>query len=101
MVEGLIVRRQSDRKRMAVFAAMGERKTGGIVETAWSSMNDFGNQREGLKRARAKLLQQQKLGKIVKLAVVRKRKHGTEALDIDIHGADFMACRQSKMMRIL
>ena len=86
---------------MAVFAAVGERKTRGIVETAWSSMNDFGNQREGLKRARTELVQQQKLGKIVKLAVVGKRKHGAEALEIDIRATDFMARRHLQMTRIL
>ena len=45
-VEGLIVGFQRNRKRMAVFAAMGERKTRGISETAWRAMDDFGDQRE-------------------------------------------------------
>src|ERR1041385_5252086 len=101
VVEGLIVGLQRDRKRMAVFAAVGERKTRGIVETAWGPMNDFGNQREGLKRARTELVQQQKLGKIVKLAVVGKREYGAEALEIDIRATDFMARRQLQITRIL
>src|SRR6516225_10627358 len=86
---------------MTILAAMSEGEARGIGETAWSAVNDFGDQSERLKRARTELFQEQQLGKIVKIAFVRNGKHRAETLEIDIGGADVMARWQPKMTRFL
>src|SRR5262249_28344779 len=64
-----------------------------------SPVNDFGNQSQRLKRARSEILEQQKLSEIAETAFVGHRQHGSEALQVDILGADFMMGGHAEVSR--
>src|SRR5581483_9064230 len=66
----LIVSFERHGKWMPVFAAMGEAETRWIGESAAGAMRHFGNQRQGLQSARAKVFQQQQRSKIAQRALV-------------------------------
>ena len=56
-------------------------------------MNNFSHQSKRLQSAGAKLFQQQKFRKVMKVSLIRNREHSAEAFQIDIPSANFMMCR--------
>src|SRR5215210_6536521 len=69
-VNRFVVGFQRNGKRMAILAAMRERKARGIVETRRRAVNYFGDQCQRLKRSWSELFQQQQLSKVVQVAFV-------------------------------
>ena len=64
---------------MAILAAMGEGEPGGVGKVHGRAMNDFGDQRQGLKRARPNIPGQQQRGEIAELALIGHGEYRAQA----------------------
>src|SRR2546422_2846083 len=90
---GPIVNCGRHREGPAVLAAMRERKTCGIAETAWGAVDDLTDERQRLERARSHPRHEQRVGKGVKLCIVRHGKYGSQSFQIHVTSLDVMPAR--------
>ena len=100
-VEGFVVGLQRNRKRMAVFTAVGERETRGIGEASGCAVNDFGDERERLQSARSKPFDEQERRKIAKFLAMGYGENGAEAFEIDIGFADIVMRRHDEAASLI
>src|SRR2546423_7889199 len=70
-VEGLVIGLQRNGKRMTVLSAVRKCKTGGIGESAGCAVHHFGNECQGLQRARSQIFQKQERREIAQITFVR------------------------------
>ena len=98
-IERFVVGLQRHLERMTILSAIREGKSCRIVKAAGCTVDHLRNQGERLQRARPKLFQQQKLGKVMQATLVGYSQHRAESFQIDIRSADFMMGRQTEMPR--
>src|SRR5947209_7667996 len=93
----LVINLQRHRKRMAVLAAMRQRKTRWVGEAAGRAVHHLGDHRERAHRARADAGRQQELGEILRPAIRRGRKIAAQAAQVHVLRAHIMMRRHHQM----
>ena len=85
---------------MTVLAAVREREARRIGESSGGAVHNLGDQCQRLQRPRAQILQQQQRCEVAELALVGRRQHRPEALEIDISGAHVVVPRHRQLPRL-
>ena len=82
---------------MAILAAQSEGKARWVGEAAGRSVDHFGDECQGLQRARPQIFGEKKRSKIADLPFIARHENGAQPLQIDIFGADVVMAWHREM----